>query len=57
MKEETIVELQPINNELADLVKTEFEDDEVLESNAFTGAEIITIILGSGKDAILKVLA
>lgn len=28
----------------------------MLESNAFTGAEIITIILAAGKDTIFKVL-
>jgi hypothetical protein len=56
MEEEIIFEIHPSGQELASLVKAEFENEEVLESNAFTGAEIITIILGTGKDAILKVL-
>ena len=51
-----IFEFQPLDAAVSEAAKTTFADDEVLESNAFTGAEIVTILLGAGKDVLAKVL-
>jgi len=55
--EDIVIELQPADRSTAELIKQHFIDEEVLESNAFTGAELITILVATGKDTLLKVLS
>lgn len=56
-RDEIIFEFQPLDAAVSEAAKTTFAEDEVLESNAFTGAEIVTILLGAGKDVLAKVLS
>jgi hypothetical protein len=53
---EIAVELRPADAAAAELVRQTFADEEILESNAFTGAEILTIIFSAAKGTIGKVL-
>ena len=53
---EIAIEFHPTDADAAELFKRHFVDEEVFESNAFSGAWIYTIIVSASRDAIAKVL-
>lgn len=53
---EVAIEFRPADVAAAELLKQSFTDEEVFESNAFSGAWIYTVITAASKDAIGKVL-
>lgn len=53
---EIAIQLQPTSAEVSALVKQTFADQEILTSNAFTGTEIMTIVVSATKKSVGKVL-
>jgi hypothetical protein len=53
---EIAVEFHPFDSDAAALLKQTFADNEVFESNAFSGEWIYTIILSASKGAVGKVI-
>lgn len=53
---EVAIEFRPADAAAAELLKQSFTDEEIFESNAFSGAWIFTIITSATKGAIGKVL-
>ncbi|MEM7659469.1 MAG: hypothetical protein AAF399_25345 [Bacteroidota bacterium] len=51
-----LLTFQPQHPELEQLVKSEFSDQEILHSYAFTGAELITVIFSASILILDKVL-
>lgn len=50
------IEFQPISESALALLTDSFPDEEVLESNAFTGAELLILILAATRGTLNKVL-
>ncbi|GAB3284702.1 hypothetical protein GCM10027347_61730 [Larkinella harenae] len=42
---EIAIEFQPVNEQAAELLRQQLANAEILESNAFTGTEILTVIV------------
>lgn len=53
---EIAIDLQPVDEAAAELLKQEFADEDIFESNAFSGEWIYTIILSASGGAIAKLL-
>jgi hypothetical protein len=53
---EIAFEFRPADAAAADLVRQTFAGEEIFESNAFTGAETLTMIFSAARNAINKVL-
>lgn len=53
---EVAIEFHPADTATAELLKQSFADIEVFESNAFSGAWILTVVTSATKGAIGKVL-
>lgn len=53
---EVAIEFRPADTAAGELLKQSFADEEIFESNAFSGAWIFTVITSATKGAISKVL-
>lgn len=53
---EIAIQFHPINADVTELMKQSFADEEILISHAFTGAEIVTIVVSATKKSVGKAL-
>lgn len=51
-----VFQFQPLDQEASSLVKQTFSDQEILESNAFTGLEILSVIILAAKPIVNRLL-